>query len=91
MQRLYIYIYIYINAIYIYCISQAVSPESRAVMEKRLREAGVEVVTTAQMTAAGFDARRRKKRTSDFLVAVRRLAARRALAQGPNETHHAPH
>ena len=60
-------------------------------MAERLRAAGVEVVTTAELTSPAFARRRQRRRTASFLDAIRRLAARRALAQGPNETHHVPH
>ena len=70
--------------------SSSVKPESRAAMQERLRAAGVDVVTTAEMTAPGFAARRQKKRVGGLLEAVRRLARRRGLDKGPLDTHHVP-
>ena len=61
-------------------------------MIKRLRVAGVELVTAAELAAPDFAARRRRRRAASFLEAVRRLAARRLEPPGArlSEAHHVP-
>ena len=68
--------------------TKSVTPDGAAAMKEKLRAAGVTVVTSAEMTGSGFAQIREKKRVGGFLEAVRRLARRRALEEGPFESHH---
>ena len=70
--------------------TKSVTPDGAAAMKEKLRAAGVTVVTSAEMTGPGFAQIREKKRVGGVLEAVRRLARRRALEEGPLESHHVP-